>query len=267
MLFHSGVRAVQIAEVIDEEVRPLGRAGGEDGFPGVYAGEHCHRGKSGVVPAEDVGVQPVAHDERPVGGEPFGGGAEQRSLGLSGHQGPLSGGRSNGSHQGSVPRSDAAGLRNGHVRVGGNPQGAAGDDVRSLSEVLPADLGIESLDHRHRVVLGTVDGCQPNQFHLMRQRRAPGHQDPRPRRKKSRQQLAGSLRGTDHLRVFGRRAKLAQVRRHLRGSPGGVIGHVPKSDVDSRQLAERLNGARDGVRTGIDNPVEIGQQGVEPGDQ
>lgn len=81
------VGAVEVREVVDEEVGPFQGAGGQDRFLGVDAGQDGDRGEAGVVAAEDVGVQSVADDQRPVGCQALGGGVEQRRFRLAGDQG------------------------------------------------------------------------------------------------------------------------------------------------------------------------------------
>ena len=145
---------IEPGKVRDEVVGAFGGARGQGRANGVDAGEHQHGVVSGVVAAEDVGVEPVPDHQRPGGLEGFGRTAEEQRFGLAGHQGLHLVAARDGVDQGAVARGDALGTRDGQVGVGGNPDGTAVDGECRLGKVLPADGRVEALDDALGLVVG-----------------------------------------------------------------------------------------------------------------
>ncbi len=168
-----------------------------------------------------------------------------------------------------LPGRHAAGLRDGHVRVGGDPQGAAGHDVRGLGQVLPADLGIETLDHGHRVRPAALcTGFRPTSSISWASAGLPVIRTRRPGGQQRSQQLGCGLRGTDHLVVFRRGTELAQVRGHLRRASGTRCwsrSRGPTPMPSSRCSDSTAPGMACG--SGVNHAVQVGEQCVEPRNQ
>ncbi len=228
----------------------------------VRAGQHQHAVQTRVHRARDVGVQPVAHEDRTPGSEPGHRVVEQRPVRLARY---LRRDRNGHGHRGDrrpVARDQPTVGRSGGIGVGGHPVRPAVDGDRRLVQLLPGQLEAPALQHSHRCVVGRPDPHQADLRECGGDPFTTDHEHPCAGTEPVEHQVRTGLGRRDHVVGRGRDAELHQVGGNRRRRPGGIVGDEAHPGAPPPQGGDPLRGAGHRHRPQVDDAVQVEQRGV-----